>query len=45
MKELFVLTALAAASVASVAQSSVTLYGIVDGGVTRVSGIRNGAVK
>ncbi len=45
MKKTFVLAALAAASAASFAQSSVTIYGIVDAGVTQVNGLRGGSVK
>ena len=41
---LLVLTCLAAAATASVAQSKVEIYGIVDAGVTRVSGLRGGSV-
>ena len=35
---------LSAASIASLAQSKIELYGIVDAGVTRVSGLRGGSV-
>ncbi len=45
MKKLFTLSALALAATASFAQSSVTAYGIVDAGVTRVSGIKGGSMK
>lgn len=45
MKKLFTLSALALAASASFAQSSVTVYGIVDAGVTRVSGIKGGSLK
>ena len=45
MKKLFTLSALALAASASLAQSSVTAYGIVDAGVTRVSGIKGGSLK
>lgn len=41
---LLVMTCLAAATTASEAQSKVELYGIVDAGVTRVSGLKGGAV-
>lgn len=45
MKKLFTLSALALAASASFAQSSVTAYGIVDAGVSRVSGIKGGSMK
>jgi len=41
---LLVMTCLAAATTASLAQSKVELYGIVDAGVTRVSGLKVGSV-
>ena len=42
MKKIIALTALAAASSAALAQSSVTIYGVLDAGVSRVSGLRGG---
>lgn len=42
MKRILALTALAAASSAALAQSSVTVYGIVDAGVSQVTGLRGG---
>lgn len=42
MKKAIVLTALAAASGAALAQSSVQVYGIVDAGVSQVTGLRGG---
>ena len=45
MKKILVLSTLATAAVACCAQSTVTIYGILDGGVTRVSGLRGGAIK
>lgn len=45
MKKLFTLSALALAASTSFAQSSVTIYGIVDAGVSRVSGLKGGAMK
>lgn len=45
MKRILTLTALGLAAATCCAQSSVTLYGIVDGGVSRVSGTKGGAVK
>ena len=41
---LLLMICLAAAASASVAQSKVELYGIVDAGVTRVSGLKGGGV-
>lgn len=41
---LLVMTCLATASTVSVAQSKVELYGIVDAGVTQVSGLKGGSV-
>ena len=45
MKKLFTLSALALAACSALAQSSVTIYGIADVGVTRVSGLKGGAIK
>ena len=45
MKKILVMSALATAAAACYAQSNVTIYGILDGGVTHVSGIRGGAIK
>lgn len=45
MKKLLALSSLALAASASLAQSSVTVYGIVDAGVSRVSGIKGGSMK
>jgi predicted porin len=45
MKKILVLSALATASVASFAQNSVTIYGIVDLAATQVSGVRGGSIK
>ena len=45
MKKIFALSVLGMAAVTCSAQSSVTLYGIVDAGVSRVSGIRGGTVS
>lgn len=42
MRRILALTALAAASSAALAQSSVTVYGILDGGVSQVTGLRGG---
>ena len=42
MKRILALTALAAASSAALAQSSVTTYGVLDGGVSQVTGLRGG---
>lgn len=42
MKKIIALTALAAASSAALAQSSVTVYGILDGGVSQVTGLKGG---
>lgn len=42
MKRILALTALAAASSAALAQSSVTVYGILDGGVSQVTGLKGG---
>lgn len=45
MKRALSFTALSLAAVGCFAQSSVTVYGIADVGVTRVSGIRGGSMK
>jgi predicted porin len=45
MKKIFALSALGLAAVTCSAQSNVTLYGILDGGVSRVSGMRNDKVN
>lgn len=45
MKKILILSALATASVASFAQSSVTIYGVVDLAATRVSGVRGGTIS
>jgi predicted porin len=45
MKTIFAFTALASAALACSAQSSVTVYGIVDVGVTQVSGLKGGSLK
>jgi predicted porin len=45
MKQKLLFTLLATASAAACAQNAVTLYGIVDGGVTYTSGVRGGNVK
>lgn len=46
MKKLFTVSALALAASAALAQSSsVTIYGITDVGVSRVSGVKGGSVK
>lgn len=42
MKRILALTALAAASSAALAQSSVTAYGVLDAGVSQVTGLRGG---
>lgn len=42
MKRILALTALAAASSAALAQASVTVYGILDTGVSQVTGLRGG---
>lgn len=44
-KNLLVVSALASASAACLAQSSVTIYGIIDAGVSQVSGLRGGSIK
>lgn len=45
MKKIFVFSALAAAAMACSAQTNLTLYGIVDVGVSQVSGLKGGSVK
>lgn len=45
MKQKFLFTLLALSSAAACAQSSVTIYGVVDAGVTNTSGLRGGSVK
>ena len=45
MKKILILSALATAAAASFAQSTVTIYGIVDAGVSRVSGIKGGTTN
>ena len=45
MKQILLLSALAAASCSALAQSSVTIYGVVDAGVTQVNGMNGGSVK
>ena len=45
MKKIIVLSALASAAFASFAQSSVTIYGVVDLAATQVSGVRGGSIK
>jgi predicted porin len=45
MKKILVMTALAAAAGTCAAQTAVTLYGIVDAGVTQVSGLKGGSLK
>ncbi len=45
MKKTLTLTALALAATTSLAQSSVTVYGVVDVGVTQVSGLKGGSIK
>ena len=45
MKKLFILSLLASAATASLAQNSVTIYGIVDLGATRVSGLKGGSIS
>ncbi len=45
MKKIFAFTALASAALACSAQSSVTAYGILDVGVSQVSGYKGGSVK
>lgn len=45
MKKLLALSSLALAASASFAQSGLTVYGIVDAGVTRVSGVKGGSMN
>jgi len=45
MKKIIVLSALASAAMASFAQSSVTIYGVVDLAATKVSGVRGGSIS
>lgn len=45
MKKTFAFTALATAALACSAQSSVTVYGLLDVGAVRVSGLKGGSVK
>ncbi len=45
MKKTFAFTALASAALACSAQSSLTAYGILDVGVSQVSGLKGGSVK
>lgn len=45
MKKILALSLLASAAAASFAQSSVTIYGIVDLGATKVSGVRGGSIS
>lgn len=45
MKKIFAFTVLASAALACSAQSSVTAYGILDVGVSQVSGYKGGSVK
>lgn len=45
MKRILSLTALSLAAATCAAQSSVTVYGIADAGVTRVSGLKGGSLK
>ncbi|MBA4176588.1 MAG: porin [Leptothrix sp. (in: Bacteria)] len=45
MKKFFAFTALASAAMACSAQTSLTVYGIVDAGVTKVSGLKGGSIK
>ena len=45
MKKLLILSLLASAATASLAQNSVTIYGIVDLGATRVSGLKGGSIS
>ena len=45
MKKILALSLLASAAAASFAQSSVTIYGIVDLGATKVSGLRGGSMS
>jgi predicted porin len=45
MKKTLLLTSLAVASCSAFAQSNVTIYGIVDAGVTQVNGLNGGSIK
>jgi len=45
MKKILTLSALALAASSAFAQSSVTVYGIMDVGVTQVSGLKGGSIK
>ena len=45
MKKILVLSILATAAATSFAQSSVTMYGIVDLGATKVSGLKGGSIS
>jgi predicted porin len=45
MKRTLLLAALAAASGSAFAQTNVTIYGILDAGVTRVDGLKGGSIK
>jgi len=45
MKKTLIPAALALAAAACCAQSSVTVYGVVDAGVTQVSGLKNGKIR
>ena len=45
MKQKLLFTVLALASAGVCAQSSITIYGVVDAGVTNTSGLRGGSVK
>lgn len=45
MKKLLTLTALASAALACSAQTSLTIYGILDVGVSQVSGLKGGSLK
>jgi predicted porin len=45
MRKTLLLTALAAASCSALAQNSVTVYGIVDAGVSQVNGLNGGSLK
>lgn len=45
MKKTFAFTALATAALACSAQTSLTVYGVVDVGVTQVSGLKGGSLK
>lgn len=45
MKKIFAFSALASAALACSAQTSLTVYGILDVGVTQVSGLKGGSIK